>query len=54
MKGKGVPDLKTKARGDLYVTIRVQVPSTKDPEAIRAAETLERFYSDDIRRDIRL
>ncbi|MEW6113174.1 MAG: DnaJ C-terminal domain-containing protein [Thermodesulfobacteriota bacterium] len=54
LKGKGVPDLKTKARGDLYVTIRVQVPSTKDPEAIRAAETLERFYSDDIRRDIRL
>jgi DnaJ-class molecular chaperone len=54
LKGKGVPDLKTKARGDLYVTIRVEVPSTKDPEAIRAAETLERFYSDDIRRDIRL
>jgi len=54
LKGKGAPDLKTKARGDLFVTIRVQVPSTKDPEALRAAETLERFYSDDIRRDIRL
>lgn len=54
LKGKGVPNLKTKVPGDMYVTVRVQVPSTSDPEARRAAETLDRFYDGDIRRDVRL
>lgn len=52
LKGKGAPNLKTKARGDMYVTIRVQVPSTRDAEALKAAETLDRFYEGDIRKDI--
>lgn len=54
MKGKGVPNLKTKVKGDMYVTIKVQVPSTKDAEALKAAEILDRFYEGDIRRDLRL
>jgi DnaJ-class molecular chaperone len=54
LKGKGVPNLKTKVPGDMYVTVRVQVPSTTDPEARRAAEGLDRFYEGDIRRDVRL
>lgn len=54
LKGKGVPNLKTKVPGDMYVTVRVQVPSTNNPEAGKAAETLDRFYEGDVRRDIRL
>ena len=54
LKGKGVPNLKTKVPGDLYVTVRVQTPSTDNPEALAAAHTLDRFYRVDIRRDIRL
>jgi molecular chaperone DnaJ len=54
LKGKGVRNLKTKAVGDLYVTLRVQVPKTDDPDALNAALALERFYDGDVRRDIRL
>jgi len=54
LKGKGVPNLKTKVPGDMYVTVRVQVPSTSNPEASEAAEILDRYYDSDIRRDIRL
>ena len=54
LKGKGVPNLKTKVPGDMYVTVRVQVPSTSNPEAGKAAESLDRFYEGDIRRDVRL
>ncbi|MGB6064932.1 MAG: molecular chaperone DnaJ [Desulfomonilaceae bacterium] len=54
LKGKGVPNLKTKTPGDMFVTVRVQVPSTGDAEALKAASALDRFYREDIRRDIRL
>lgn len=54
LKGKGVPNLKSKVPGDMYVTVRVQVPTTTDPEARRAAESLDRFYEGDVRSDIRL
>ncbi len=54
LKGKGVPNLKTKVPGDMYVTIRVQVPSTDNPEALDAARGLDRYYDGDVRRDIRL
>lgn len=54
LKGKGAPNLKTKIPGDMYVTVRVQVPSTDDEEALRAATVLDRFYGGDVRRDIYL
>lgn len=54
LKGKGAPNLKTKVPGDLYVTIRVQVPETDDEEALSASKTLDRFYKGDIRQSIRL
>lgn len=54
LKGKGVPNLKTKTPGDMFVTVRVQVPFTDDPEALAAAKTLERFYRSDLRKNIRL
>jgi DnaJ-class molecular chaperone len=53
LKGKGVPNLKSKTPGDLYVTVRVQIPSTNDEQALKAAETLERFYDGDLRGNIR-
>lgn len=54
LKGKGVPNLKTKVPGDMYVTVRVQVPSTSNGDALNAAKTLDQFYDGDIRREIRL
>jgi len=54
LKGRGVPNLKTKAPGDLYVTVRVQVPLTEDPAAVEAARVLDGFYREDVRRDIHL
>jgi DnaJ-class molecular chaperone len=54
LRGKGVPNRTTKAPGDLYVTVRVQVPLTRDEEALKAAAVLDRFYQGDIRLDIRL
>ncbi|MGB9617647.1 MAG: DnaJ C-terminal domain-containing protein, partial [Desulfomonilaceae bacterium] len=54
LKGKGVPNLKTKVPGDLYVTIRVQIPPTDDQEALELARKLDKFYRGDIRRDIHL
>jgi molecular chaperone DnaJ len=54
LKGKGVPNLKTKVPGDLYVTVRVQVPQSDNADAAEAARTLDKFYKEDVRRDIRL
>ena len=54
LKGKGVPNLKTKNPGDMYVTIRVQVPDTDNPEALNAAKNLDLYYEGDIRREIHL
>lgn len=54
LKGKGAPNLKTKIPGDMYVTVRVQVPTTDDATALEASKVLDRFYGGDIRRDIYL
>ncbi|MFH0960627.1 MAG: J domain-containing protein [Pseudomonadota bacterium] len=54
LRGKGVPNLKTKVPGDLYVTIRIQVPETDDEEAVSAARTLDRFYKGNPRQSIKL
>jgi DnaJ-class molecular chaperone len=54
LKGKGVPNMKTKVPGDMLVTVRVQVPKTADEQALKAAETLDKFYGKDIRKNVRL
>ena len=54
LKGKGAPNLKTKISGDLYVTIRVQVPETDDQEALAAAKKLDTFYKGNVRQGIKL
>lgn len=52
LKGKGIPNLKTKAPGDMFVTVRVQIPDTQDAEAREAASSLDRFYEGDLRKEI--
>jgi molecular chaperone DnaJ len=54
LKGKGVANLKTKTPGDMYVTVKVQIPATKDAKALEAAAVLDQYYHGDVRRDIRL
>lgn len=46
LRGKGIPELRGRGRGDQYVTVRVQVPSSltgEQKEALRAyAEAMAR------------
>ncbi len=54
LKGKGAVNLKTKQRGDLMVKLAVKVPRTDDSGILEAAEKMDGFYEEDLRRDIRL
>jgi len=54
LKGKGAPNLKTKTPGDLFVTVKVQIPQTQDLEALDLARKLDRFYQEDLRGSIHL
>ena len=54
LKGKGAVNLKTKKRGDLLVKLMVKVPQTDNREILKSAEEMERYYTMDIRKDIRL
>jgi len=52
LKGKGAMNMKTKARGDLMVKLIVKIPQTRDTEAMEAAEKIERFYKENLRKNI--
>jgi DnaJ-class molecular chaperone len=54
LKGKGAMNLKTKQKGDLMVKLVVKVPKTDDPDILNAAEKMNGFYKEDLRKDIRL
>jgi molecular chaperone DnaJ len=54
LKGKGAVNPKTKQRGDLMVKLVVKVPRTDESEILEAAEKMDKFYKEDLRRDIRL
>jgi molecular chaperone DnaJ len=54
LKEKGAVDLKTKKRGDMMVKIVVKVPRVSDKEAVEAAKKLDSYYSEDIRKEIKL
>ena len=54
LKGKGATNLKTKQRGNLFVTLDVKVPQTDDKEALEAVEKLDKLYGGDVRKGIRL
>lgn len=54
LKGKGVANAKTKSRGDLLVRLAVKLPEAGDEEMRAAARAMDRYYRDDIRKNIRL
>src|SRR5215510_2882232 len=54
LKGKGVVNEKTHTSGDLYVKLMIQLPKVDDERARQAAELLESFYDENLRRHIQL
>ena len=54
LRGKGVPALKGRGRGDLYLVLRVMVPESPGQEAKAAAEELRGAYPDDVRAGLHL
>ncbi len=56
LRGKGVPGLGKRAAGDLYVVLRVTVPTPQGDlaEAKRIAEQLGTLYTGDVRAELRL
>lgn len=53
LKGRGAPSLKG-SRGDLYLVLKVMVPSGSDAELRTAAEKLSAAYGQDVRAELRL
>jgi curved DNA-binding protein len=53
LRGKGLPDLKGGARGDLYAVVQVMLPP-ESPALREAARALEELYDGDPRADISL
>ncbi|MBI3182009.1 MAG: DnaJ domain-containing protein [Myxococcales bacterium] len=54
LKGRGVPDLRSGKRGDLYLVLKVMVPDSGDGEVRTAAERLKGGYRSDVRAELRL
>ena len=52
LRRRGMP-LKDDARGDLYLILRPALPKTDDPEAIKLAEQLAAFHTEDIRGNLK-
>ena len=54
VKGKGAVKAKSKERGDLMVKLLVKVPQTDAKEILESAEKMDRYYKEDVRRNITL
>ncbi|MCK9230071.1 MAG: molecular chaperone DnaJ [Syntrophales bacterium] len=54
LRGKGVVNPRTKSPGDLLVKLVVKLPEAGDEEMRAAARAMDRYYRDDIRKNIRL
>jgi len=54
LRGRGVKDTKSKAAGDLYVRLLVQVPRDGGDKARRAVEELEQCYGENPRKSLKL
>jgi molecular chaperone DnaJ len=54
LRGKGVPEMKGSARGDLYVVLMVQVPPDGNAREEEAVKVLEASYPRNPRADLRL
>jgi DnaJ-class molecular chaperone len=52
LKGRGVPDPKGGAAGDLYVRLMVQVPADEGEQVRDAVTTLEKAYQGDPRANL--
>jgi DnaJ-class molecular chaperone len=52
LRRRGMP-LKDDARGDLYLILRPTLPKTDDPEALKIAEQLAAFHTEDIRGNLK-
>ena len=52
LRRRGMP-LKDDARGDLYLILRPALPKTDDPEALKLAEQLSAFHTEDIRGNLK-
>jgi DnaJ-class molecular chaperone len=54
LRGKGVPDRKTDARGDLIVRLIARLPETEDPRLETLARELGELYGEvDLRKDLK-
>lgn len=54
LRGKGAPRPRGGARGDLYVELSIRVPKAPSEDCLDAAESLQPFYGEDVRADLRL
>ena len=54
LKERGAVNIKSKKRGNLLVKLVVKVPKTSDKEILEAAESMDKFYSEDVRAGIAL
>jgi DnaJ-class molecular chaperone len=54
LRGRGVLDPKTRARGDLFVRLLVHLPTDGGERVREAVDVLERAYAGDVRSDLRL
>ena len=50
LRGKGVPDPKGGAPGDLYAVVQIRVPRGLDEDALRTLDVLERFEDPSLRK----
>lgn len=54
LKGKGAPRKRGRGRGDMIVELNVVLPKSGSGELKELADEMERFYPDDVRRDVKL
>ena len=54
LRGRGAPNWRGGARGDLYLVLKVMLPDREGAELREAAEQLGRGYARDVRADLRL
>jgi DnaJ-class molecular chaperone len=52
LRGKGVPNPRGGAAGDLFARIQIRVPRQLDPAATKALDALEPFEDRDLRKDL--
>ena len=54
LKGKGAVNVKTRKKGDLFVSLVVKVPRTEAGEILEAVSKLDAYYKEDVRAGLRL